>query len=84
VGYALLDLLAWSTIALLLISNYKSPIAEYLLIGLFSLVYIYMIRLIRDLDEPFLYKSEKTAAGSAEANPFPLTEYRERLEAGSR
>lgn len=82
VGYALLDLLAWSTIALLLISNYKSLIAEYLLIGLFSLVYIYMIRLIRDLDEPFLYKSEKTPAGSAEANPFPLTEYRERLEAG--
>ena len=52
--------------------------------GTLSLSIEGMIRLIRDLDEPFLYKSEKTAAGSAEANPFPLTEYRERLEAGSR
>jgi len=82
VGYALLDLLVGSTIVLLLISNYKSPTSEYFLIALFSLVYIYMVRLIRDLDEPFRYSSGKVPAGSAEANPFPLTEFRERLEAG--
>ena len=76
----MLDLLVGCTLILLLISNYKSVTAEYLLIGLFSLVYIYMARLIRDLDEPFLYKDEKVPNGSAEANPFPLSEYRARLE----
>lgn len=84
IGYALLDLLVGCTLVLLLISNYKSLTAEYLLIALFSLVYIYMGRLIRDLDEPFLYKTDKVPAGSAEANPFPLSEYRARLERESR
>ena len=83
IGYALLDLLVASTLVLLLISNYKSVTAEYLLIGLFSLVYIYMARLIRDLDEPFLYKNDTVPAGSAEANPFPLSEYRARVEKAS-
>lgn len=80
-GYALLDLLVGTTIVLLLISNYKTYMAEYFLIALFSLIYIYLIRLIRDVDNPFEYSGNKHAAGSAEVNPFPVTEYRQRLEA---
>lgn len=79
-GYALLDLLVGTTIILLLISNYKTPVAEYLLISTFSLIYIFLIRLIRDLDNPFEYTSRK-AAGSAEVNLNPLLDYRRRIEA---
>jgi hypothetical protein len=81
VGYALLDLLVGATLVLLLATTYKSTLAEYFLITLFSLVYIYMTRLIYDLDAPFAYSSKKGRGGSAEVNPYPLQEYRLRLEA---
>jgi hypothetical protein len=80
VGYALLDLLVGSTILLLLAANYKSVLSEYFLISLFSLIYIYMDRLIRDVDQPFSYRLNKSISGSAEVNPYPLQEYRQRLE----
>ncbi|MBI5032462.1 MAG: hypothetical protein HZB51_18205 [Chloroflexi bacterium] len=79
VGYALLDLLVGTTLALLLISNYKTAMAEYFLISLFSLIYLYLVRLIRDVDAPFAYSSANVA-GSAEVDPYPLREYRRRLE----
>jgi predicted membrane chloride channel (bestrophin family) len=81
VGYALLDLLVGTTLVLLLISNYTSPIAEYFLISLFSLIYIYLDQLIRDVDDPFVYASKEEAAGNAEVDPSPLREYRRRFEA---
>ncbi len=80
VGYALLDLLVGSTILLLLAANYKSVLSEYFLISLFSLIYIYMDRLIRDVDQPFLYRADKSISGSAEVNPYPLQEYQQRLQ----
>jgi hypothetical protein len=83
VGYALLDLLVGSTLLLLLASNFKTVVAEYFLITLLPLIYIYLERLIRDLDQPFMYRSSRNISGSAEVNPYPLQEYRERLE-GSR
>jgi hypothetical protein len=81
VGYALLDLLVGTTLVLLLIANYKTPGAEYFLIALFSLIYLYLIRLIRDVDAPFAYSSAKNMGGSAEVDPYPVLEYRRRLEA---
>jgi hypothetical protein len=80
VGYALLDLLVGATLLLLLAANYTTPLAEYFLITLFSLIYIYMIRLIYDLDNPFRYSLKTSIGGAAEVNPFPLLEYRHRLE----
>lgn len=81
-GYALLDLLVATTVVLLLLSNYKSAIAEYFLITIFSLIYIYLVRLIRDVDDPFEYEPGQAQGGAVEVNPFPLVEYRRRLEAG--
>ena len=80
VGYALLDLLVGTTLGLLLISNYKTPMAEYFLISLFSLIYIYLTRLIRDVDSPFAYSASMNVNSSAEVDPYPLREYRRRLE----
>jgi hypothetical protein len=80
IGYALLELLVATTLGLLLISNYKTPIAEYFLISLFSLIYIYLLRLIRDIDAPFAYSASTNVSSSAEIDPYPLREYRKRLE----
>ena len=81
-GYALLDLLVATTVVLLLLSNYKSVIAEYFLITIFSLIYIYLVRLIRDVDDPFEFEPGQAQGGAVEVDPYPLIEYRRRLENG--
>jgi hypothetical protein len=81
VGYALLDLLVGISLILMLASSYKTPLAEYSLIALFSLIYIYLLLLIRDMDEPFGYAPQQDIRGSAEVDPYPLREYRQRCEA---
>jgi hypothetical protein len=78
-GYALLDLLVASSLLLLLAANFKSALSEYFLLTLFGLIYLYLDRLIRDVDQPFMYRS--ATLSSTEVSPFPLHEYRERLEA---
>ena len=45
-----------------------------------TLIYVYMYRLIKDIDDPFEYASEGQP-GVSEVPLFPLTEYLERQEA---
>lgn len=78
-GYALLEVFVTITVSLLVFANFKNPIAQYLVIAAISLIYIYMIRLIKDLDNPFDYEQDGTCAGAAEVDYFPLTEARARL-----
>lgn len=77
-GYALMDTLVALVLVLVLLSKFKSPLAGYMLVGFVSLVYVYMVRLIRDIDDPFEY-SPDGEAGAAEVELFPLLEYRDRL-----
>ncbi len=79
--YALLNLLVITTISLLLIINYKTIMAEYFLITLLSLIYIYLLRLIGDVDNPFEYSIGENKTGSTEVDPFPLQSFRRRFEA---
>jgi hypothetical protein len=44
-----------------------------------TLIYIYMLRLIRDVDDPFDYSTDGKRKGGAEVELFPIEEYRERL-----
>lgn len=78
-GYALLEVFVTITLGLLIFANFKNPIAQYLVVGSISLIYIYMIRLIRDLDNPFDYEQDGRCAGAAEVDYFPLTEAQQRL-----
>ena len=75
-GYALLDVMVVTTALLLLMTKFKTPMVEYLLVTFITLVYFYMLRLIRDIDNPF----ELSRLGSAEVDPAPLLAYRERAE----
>ncbi len=76
-GYALLEVVASGIILLLMISKFKSVVAELIICGFVTLIYVYMIKLIRDIDDPFEYSGN---GGAADVNLFPLVEYRSRLE----
>lgn len=72
-GYALLEVFVTLTLCLLVFANFKNPIAQYCIIGSISLVYVYMIRLIRDFDNPFDYAHDGSA-GASEVDYFPIIE----------
>lgn len=79
-GYALLETLTAVIVGLLMIARFKTILAEALLVGLITLIYVYMIRLIRDIDDPFEY-SDQGVAGAAEVDLEVLDAYRRRLAA---
>jgi hypothetical protein len=73
-GYALLETLTGAIVLLLMIAKFKSLVAELILVSFLSLIYTYMLGLIRDVDDPFEY-SATGARGAAEVDLFPLDEY---------
>ncbi len=79
-GYALLETLAGLILILLLMAKFKSMLAEVILVPFVTLIFIYMIRLIRDVDDPFEY-TEGGKTGSAEVDLFPFEDFRQRLNA---
>jgi len=78
-AYALLEVLVAIIITLTLIARFKSVAAECLLVPFVALINIYMLRLIRDIDNPFDYETDGRDHGAGEVPLFPLDEYRERL-----
>jgi hypothetical protein len=81
-GYALLDTLTAVIVAILMIAGFKSLLAEILLVALITLIYVYMVRLIRDIDDPFEYR-EDGVAGAGEVDLEVFRAYRVRLAARS-
>jgi hypothetical protein len=78
-AYALLETLLGLILILVVSAKYKSTLAEFILVPVLTLIYVYMLRLIRDVDNPFDYSPEGERRGGAEVELFPLEEYRERL-----
>lgn len=78
-GYAILETLTAVIILLLMLASFSSVWAEVLLVTFVSLTYLYMVRLIYDIDDPFEYDATGPT-GAAEVELFPLTEYRDRLK----
>jgi hypothetical protein len=76
-GYALIEVVAVVIIFLIMISNFKSFVVELVISAFVTLIFVYMIKLIRDIDDPFEYSG---TGGAAEVNLFPLVEYQGRLE----
>jgi hypothetical protein len=80
-AYALLEVLIVMIISLALVARFKSTTAECLLVPFIALINIYMLRLIRDIDNPFDYEVDGRQHGSGEVPLYPLDEYRARLAA---
>lgn len=78
-GYALLQVMVVVVLTLLLFTSFKNAASQYIVVAFLALLYLYLIRLISDLDNPFGY-SGKQGAGTAEVSPEPLSAYRRRLE----
>lgn len=79
-GYALLEALTAAIFILLGVSKFKNSISEAALVAFVVLIYVYMLRLIRDIDDPFEH-SDDGSTGAAEVDLFPLVELRDRLAA---
>ena len=79
-GYALLEMLLVVTFVLLVLVKFKSLVAMIMIVFFITLIYVYMYRLIKDIDDPFEYHPETADKGAAEVALFPITEYMERLE----
>jgi hypothetical protein len=79
-GYALLEALCFLVIGLLMIAKFKYLFAEIILVAFITLIFVYMLRLIKDIDDPFEYE-EGGQKGCGEVELFPLLEYRARLQA---
>jgi hypothetical protein len=80
-AYALLEVLIVMIISLLLIARFKGLAAECLLVSFVSMINLYMLRLIKDIDNPFDFRGGVRRRGAGEIDLFPLDEYRERLTA---
>lgn len=80
-GLALLQFMTATIIALLLFSKFKHMLSEVILVSFVSLIYVYMLSLIRDIDDPFEYSPDGKRRGCAEVDLFPLIEYQQRLQA---
>jgi hypothetical protein len=76
-GYALLDTLVVLAISVLMIAKFKSPVGEFILVPFVTLIFVYMVRLIRDLDDPFGY-GPSGARGAADVELVPLDELDQR------
>ena len=82
-AYALLETLLGIILLLLVVAKYKSPLAMGILVPFITLIYVYMLRLIRDIDDPFDYSPDGTKGGGAEVDLTPLDEYQTRLKSRS-
>jgi hypothetical protein len=78
-GYALLDTIVGLVLVLLVFAKFDTVLSEIIVTMFVSLIYIYMIRLIRDIDDPFEYKEGKQK-GATEVDLFPINEFRARLQ----
>jgi hypothetical protein len=83
-GYALLDVLVSAVLILITVAAYKTEfgvLGRYLVIAFITLMYSYLWRLIRDLDDPFEYAPDGRVPGASEIELFPLLEYQARSRA---
>ncbi len=73
-GYALLEVLTGAVLTMMLASHFKNRLTECVLVCFVTLIFVYMVRLIRDIDDPFEY-SESGPTGAVEVEGlFPLRE----------
>ncbi len=77
-GYALLEALTVMILGMTVVGRFKNLLTEVVLVPFVVLIFVYMLRLIKDLDDPFDY-SPDGSRGSVEVELFPLKEYLTRL-----
>ena len=72
-GYALMTILVAVVLILLIIADFPSDVAQWVVCGALSLVYTYLLLLVRDLDNPFGYGDNKGRGSGADVDLSPFT-----------
>ncbi len=78
-GYALLEILTIVIIVLMLVAKFENETISIIIISFITQIFVYMIRLIRDVDEPFEY-SPTGKVRAADIDLFPLLDYDQRAK----
>lgn len=78
-GYALLEVLTAAILLMVVVSHFKNLLTEVVLVSFITLIFVYMVRMIRDIDDPFEY-TEEGQIGAVEVELFPIREYLDRLK----
>ena len=78
-GYALLEVLTIVIIALMLVSRFENETISIIIISFITQIFVYMLRLIRDVDEPFEY-SPTGKVRASDIDLFPLLDYDQRAK----
>ncbi len=73
-GYALLEVLTVVIISLMLVAKFENETISIIIISFITQIFVYMLRLIRDVDEPFEY-SPSGKARASDIDLFPLMDY---------
>ncbi len=77
-GYALMKILVAIVLILFILVDFPSEFAQWLVIGALSLAYVYLLLLVRDLDNPFGYGENDGRGSGADVDLTPFTlAYRE-------
>ena len=76
-AYILLLSIVSCVITLLLMCKFKTPMAGYMVTGLVSFVFIYLVQLIKGLDDPFDYGLD-----DVNVDLLPMERFKSRIEEG--
>jgi hypothetical protein len=79
-GYALMEVLTFTVFGLLMVSKFDSLLVMAIIVCSITQIFVYMIRLIKDIDQPYEY-SASGVARAADVDLFPLLEYHKRSQA---
>lgn len=71
-GYALMTILIGIVLVLLVIVDFPSEFAQWLVCGALAMVYVDLLLLVRDLDNPFGYADHGGRGSGADVDPAPL------------
>ena len=78
--YALLQMFVITAIALMIFSGFRDWVVQFLVVGTLSLIYLYLLRFIRDLDDPFEYAGGYRKDMTADVDPYPVVEFCRRYQ----
>jgi hypothetical protein len=70
-GYALMELLIAAVLGLMIIVDFPSENVQWLVSGALSMVYVYMLLLVKDLDNPFGYGDNGGRGSAADVDLSP-------------
>ena len=76
--------LMWAIVVLVLFelvfASFKSEASQFAVVAAISLIFVYLVRLIADLDNPFYYANGRYSPESSEIDPGPILELHHALE----